>query len=148
MKTTMRFGILLTIALLTFAGSAHAQSKTITSAQLPTTAREFIKKHFASEKIASVWEDRELLGTEYKVRFANGTEVEFDGKGSWDEIDGNHKAIPASVIPAGITAYVKSNYKGQAITKLDKKRSGYEVELANDVELEFDKTGKFVRIDN
>jgi hypothetical protein len=128
--------------------SAGAQTKTITGAQLPAAVKAFVKNNFKGETIKTAWEDKEIFDTDYKVLLSNGIEIEFDDKGNWDEIDGNGKALPASVIPKGISTYIDQHYKGQMIVQIDTKRSGYEVELANGPDLEFSQAGKFIRIDD
>lgn len=145
MKTQMSLSL---IAGLLFSFSAHAQKTTITTAELPAKAQAFLKEHFANENPASIVKDKETFSTDYKVRFSNNTEVEFDSKGNWEEIDGNHTPIPTTTIPAKIASYVKSNYKEVSITKIDKGHWGYEVDLSNGIELEFDSNEKFLRIDN
>ncbi|MNK54572.1 hypothetical protein D3C87_735590 [compost metagenome] len=129
--------------------SANAQDKVVPATELPAAAHTFIKQHFKDQTIDVVRKDKGLISTDYDVRLSNGIELEFDDKGNWEEVDGNHIAIPASVIPKTIATYAATHYKGQAIVKIDKKRSGdYKIELANDVELVFDKNGKFLRIDD
>ena len=88
------------------------------------------------------------MNTDYKVLLTGGTEIEFDGKGNWEEIDGNKKAIPNTVLPQKITSYVASNYKGQGVEKIEKESWGYQIELLSGLEIEFDNNGKFLRIDD
>lgn len=144
MKVQMILGL---IASTFFSLSVSAQKTSITTAELPANAQTFLKKHFPNETPSSIIKEKEVFSTEYKVQFSNATEIEFDGKGNWEEIDGNHTAIPASTIPAKIAAYVKANYKDASVTKIDKSRWGYEVNLSNNLELEFDSSEKFLRID-
>ncbi|WP_369695841.1 PepSY-like domain-containing protein [uncultured Duncaniella sp.] len=47
-----------------------------------------------------------------------------------------------------IATYVKQNHKGSRIIGIEKKRNGYEIELSNDLDLEFDKQGNFIRFDD
>lgn len=144
MKVQMILGL---IASTFFSLSVSAQKTSITAAELPANAQTFLKKHFPNETPSSIIKEKEVFSTEYKVQFSNAIEIEFDGKGNWEEIDGNHTAIPISAIPAKIAAYVKTNYKDASVTKIDKSRWGYEVDLSNGLELEFDSTEKFLRID-
>ena len=58
------------------------------------------------------------------------------------------KAVPASLVPAAIANYVKGNFPGTFIEKIDKERYGYEIELSNDLDLKFDKKGNLKRIDD
>ena len=57
-------------------------------------------------------------------------------------------AVPADLIPASIAEYVKTHFPGTQIVKIDKERRGYEVELSNDLDLQFNKNGKFIGIDD
>jgi hypothetical protein len=147
MKTQITLGLSL-IAGLFFSLSANAQKTTIKVAELPAKAQTFLKKHFGTENPTYVIKEKETFSTDYKVQFANKIEVEFDGNGDWDEVDGNHNAIPTAILPATIASYVKTNFKDSQVTGLDKGRWGYEVNLNNGLELEFDSNGKFIRIDD
>lgn len=147
MKTKLNLPICL-VAGLAFGFSANAQKTTITKAALPANAQTFLKTHFAGQEPTYIVEDKETFSKDYKVQFASNIEVEFDGKGNWEEVDGNHNAIPATVIPKAIAAYVKTNYPTATITKIDKGTWGYEIDLNNGLELEFNSKGNFLRIDN
>lgn len=133
---------------LTFGFSANAQKTVITKTALPANALAFLKTHFTGQEPTYILQDKETFSTDYKVQFANNIEVEFDGKGKWEEVDGNHQAIPVTVIPKGISHYVKNNFADTTVTKIDKGTWGYEVDLSNGLELEFNSKGNFLRIDN
>jgi len=51
-------------------------------------------------------------------------------------------------VPATIAEYVKTNFPGTQIVKIDKERRGYEVELSNDIDLHFNSNGKLLYIDD
>ena len=148
MKIKNRFVTLIAIAALFTGVSVSAQDKKITAAELPATAQNFIKQHFKGQTITVAKMDKEMFDIDYEAVLSGGTEIEFDEKGDWKEIDGNHNALPASVIPTAINNYISSNYKGQGVVQIDKKRAGYDIELSNGTELEFDTNGKFLRIDD
>lgn len=57
-------------------------------------------------------------------------------------------AVPAALIPASIKDYVKKNFPNEIITKIERKGTGIEVELANDFSLKFNKKGQFVSMDD
>ena len=63
-------------------------------------------------------------------------------------MDCNYSAVPANLVPANIATYVKSNFPGATIVKIDKERYGYDIELSNDLELKFNKNGKMLRVDD
>jgi hypothetical protein len=153
MKTTRKYGLTAVAALVLalsvgFYATAQNNNNTITTAQLPAAAQTFIKTHFNDVTVASTQIDKDVFETEYNVYLSNGTEIEFDSKGQWKEIDGHNTALPVSVVPAAINSYLTTNYKGQQVTQLDKSRNGYDVELANGLELDFNNAGKFIKIDD
>jgi len=147
MKTKLNLATCL-FAGLAFGFSANAQKTTITKTALPANAQTFLKTHFAGQDPTYIIEDKETFSTDYKVQFANNIEVEFDGKGNWEEVDGNHNAIPQAIVPKTIASYIKANYPTIPVIKIDKSKWGYEVELGNGLELEFNSKGSFIRIDN
>lgn len=73
--------------------------------------------------------------------------MEFDKKGNWKEIDCKLSAVPAKLIPAKIASYLKSNYPGVKVLKLEKGNNEYEVNLANGMEITFNKNFVVIDID-
>ena len=53
-----------------------------------------------------------------------------------------------ALIPVSVKEYVKTNFPQEIITKIERRRSGVEVELANDYSLKFNSKGKFVGMDD
>lgn len=142
--------LLLAFALI-FGLSISAQARSQyehNDASLPEAAKLMIKKHFNS-KVSLVKTEKRLGSVhEYEVILTDGTEIEFDSKGNWDKVETSaSKSVPASLVPAAISQYVKDNYKKFKIVSLDKERHGYSVELSNGVDMEFDHNGKFLRFD-
>ena len=111
---------------------------------LPKAAQSFIQKYFAKSTIAIAIKD----GNEYEVKFANGYEIDFDKNGEWKDVDCQMTAIPQGIVPTTIDTYVKNNFAQNFIVKISRDRHGYDVELNNDLDLEFDSNGKFIRIDD
>ncbi len=56
--------------------------------------------------------------------------------------------LAAARAGTAIAKYVKSHYKGQVITKIDKERHGFDVKLSNGMELKFSRSGAFLGIDD
>ena len=125
-----------------------ADDKIIPVEQLPAPAKTFVKKYFPQATIEYATKDTEFMGTTYEVRLSDGTEVDFDKKGNWDNVDCKTKAVPASLVPAAIAQYVKAHYPNTVIVKIDKERSGYDIELSNDLELKFNSKGNLIGIDD
>lgn len=116
--------------------------------QLPLAARNFINQYFSEPHISYIKIDSEFLSKTYEVILTNRTEIEFDRKGNWMEVDCKKNAVPANLVPVNIKDYVKANFPNQIITKLERKSVGLEVELANDFSLQFNKKGVLIDIDD
>ncbi len=115
----------------------------VTFSDLPSKAQQFINQHFNGIEVISVVAD----DGHYEVYLSDGTELEFDRKGEWRDVDCKRKAVPAAIIPTNITNYVKSKFPSNFIVRIEKKHVGYEVELDNDLDLRFDKNGNFQNVD-
>ncbi len=145
--------ILKTIALTAAIFFSHTQlwADEITTdlSKLPKAAQEFALKAFPNAKIVGFEIDKSLLKpVEYDATLSDGSRIEFDSNGTWTDIESKFTGVPASILPSGIAAYIESNYKGQKIKSVSKESRGWEVELANDLELKFDISGNFIGIDN
>lgn len=117
--------------------------------QLPLTARNFINQYFSKPQISHIKIESEVLQSKkYEVLLTDRTEIDFDSKGNWVEINCNKAAVPAALIPESVKEYVKTNFPKEKITKIERKRSGVEVELSNDYSLKFNNKGKFVSMDD
>ena len=70
-------------------------------------------------------------------------------KGAWTKVDcQGMTAVPAAIVPAAMQQYVNANFPGCVITKIDKERYGYEIELSNDVDLKFNNQGQIIGFDD
>ena len=88
------------------------------------------------------------MHNDYNVRLKDGTELDFDYKGNLEEIDCQTKAVPVGIVPEKITSYVSARFADAFIVKYAIDRREQKVELNNSLELEFDKDGNFLRIDD
>jgi hypothetical protein len=149
MKTVMRntFKTIAAALIISLSANANAQDKKITAAQLPATAQNFIKQHFKGATVSTAKLDKEMFDTDYETVLSNGVKINFDAQGNWDEID-CRSGVPAAVVPKPISSFIATNYKGQNVVQIDKKKAGYDIELSSGTELEFDSNGKFLRIDD
>ena len=113
--------------------------------QLPLPARNFINRHFTKPQVAHIKIDKDMMeSTKYEVLLMDGTEIDFDSKGNWEEVSAKKgQAVPASVVPSFAASYLK-----EPVTKVERDRKGYEVELSTGVSFKFDKKGKFLKADD
>ena len=128
--------------------SSFADDRVIPTQQLPAAAQTFVQNTFPGKGIAYATIDRDFGKTTYDVRLNDGTEVDFDSKGTWDKVDCGFSAVPTQLVPEAIANYVKANYAGATIVKIDKERHGYDIELSNDLELKFNKQGQLIGFDD
>ncbi len=125
------------------------KEEVIQADQLPKEANTFLNTHFNGVKILQVEKEKEgLSGTEYKAILASGVQVKFDKNGDWTEVESNNNtAISTGFILAPIVKYIIENYANSGIKSIEKEKHGFDVELVNDIDLVFDKEGKFLRVD-
>ena len=118
--------------------------------QLPLPARNFINGNFAKPQIAHIKIDKDMMeSTKYEVLLMDGTEIDFDSKGNWEEVSAKKgQAVPASVVPSFAASYLKEHNFTEPVTKVERDRKGYEVELSTGVSFKFDKKGKFLKADD
>ena len=143
----MRF-FFLALALTLCSVSLSARDQVISDQQLPAAAKTFVKQYFKNRTVSLAKKDVDPGSTSYDVVLNSGTKIEFNAKGEWKEVDCAPAAVPAALIPAAIAKYVKANYANLKIVKIEREATGYDIELSNDVDLQFDKQGNFVRIDD
>lgn len=116
--------------------------------QLPASAQQFIKKHFAGNQVAFAKMEKDWFSKSYDVTFTNGNKLEFDEKGEWTEVDCKYTSVPAVIVPKAIADYVAQNYKDVRILKIDRDTRDYEVKLSNRLELKFDLQFNLIDIDD
>lgn len=115
---------------------------------LPDAAKNVIKNNFKAD-ISVIKIDKDFgIISEYEVILTDGTEISFDSKGNWDNIETRKsESVPNAFVLQPIQDYVSKNQPGIHIVGIDRERSGYEIELSNGIEMKFDKAGNFKRYD-
>ena len=146
MKTN-KFFLVAFAALVMHSAASFADDRVIPAEQLPAAAQTFVKKMFPKSTIAYAEKDGYTNPT-YEVYLMNGTKVEFDRKGVWEKVDTQLEPVPAHLIPTAIVSYVKTNFAGIQIVKIDKEPYGFEIELSNNLDLKFNKAGALIAMDD
>lgn len=114
--------------------------------QMPANVKNFLAKYYPNATVAKYESKTTIVGKKYEVKLNNGAEIDFDKNGNWEEIS-DKQGVPTALIPASIKTYLAKNYKGVKVESIDKESNKIKVDLINDIDLEFDKNGKFLRID-
>ena len=123
------------------------QKNSVKFTDLPVKALETINSHYSQDNIAS-YEVKTIpvIGKSYEVKFSDGAEIDFDSNGVWHEWK-DAKGLPKGILPDNIKTYLSKNYASTFATAIDKEDKKIKIDLASDIDLEFDATGNFVRVD-
>ena len=128
---------------------AACSDKPVTAEQLPEPIKMFIQQNFPGQNISFAKKDLEGVGYQYDVVLADGTQLDFDTDNMWDKIECTlANPVPTALIPEPIVAHIQANFPDAMITKIDKEHYGYEVELANGLELKFNQQGALMEVDD
>ena len=130
-----------------FCGMTSAMAQTPNTTVNPAIT-EFVTQHFPNATVQSVLPDEDDID----VILSDFTKVEFNFNYQWKKVDCEHStanpAVPATIVPEQITAYVNSSFPGTIIKKLEKKYYGWEIELNNGLEVNFNNNFKVTKIDD
>ena len=135
--------VMMAVLALGFTAKAD-HDQVITFNQLPQTAKDLLKQHFADKVpliVTMDWDD-------YTVVYETGEKVEFDKQGKWKEFECRTSQVPSALIPEQIKAHIRATFPGTTIIDLDRNRRGYEIKLNNGLEVEYDRNFRVVDIDD
>lgn len=121
--------------------------KPINVNELPAKAQTLLSKHFKGQKVMLATIESGVVNRSYDVVLRNGTKLEFDKKGNLTEIDCKQGFVPSQLIPQPIKNYLKENYRGETVRKIELNKKEYEVELTNGIDLTFNKHFQLIDID-
>lgn len=121
--------------------------KPISVNALPAKAQTLLSNHFNNQKVMLATIETGVINKTYDVVLQNGTKLEFDKKGNLTEIACKQGKVPDQLIPQAIKNYLMANYAGQSVKKIEMNKNEYEVELANGLDLTFNKHFQLIDID-
>ena len=121
--------------------------KPISVNALPAKAQTLLSQHFNGQKVMLATIETGVINKSYDVVLQNGTKLEFDKKGNLTEIDCKQATVPDQLIPQAIKNYLMANYAGQSVKKIEMNKNEYKVELANGLDLTFNKHFQLIDID-
>lgn len=148
MKRIMRILMIAICCMMSFNIVANAgNDKPIHVNELPAKAQTLLSKHFKGQKVMLATIESGVVSKSYDVVLRNGTKLEFDKKGNLTEIDCKQGIVPSQLIPQPIKNYLKENYRGETVRKIELNKKEYEVELTNGIDLTFNKHFQLIDID-
>ena len=108
----------------------------------------FVKTYFPDTEVIANIKD----GLDCDVTLSDYTQIGFDGnlfgKLDWDEVDCRHASLSTTLVPVEIANYVNRIHESQSIVKIAKDNRGWDIELSNGIEIEFDKRFNVVDFDD
>ena len=109
---------------------------------------QFVTQYFPDATVQMVMPDDDDID----VVLNDYTKIEFRRNNEWKKVDCEHSttftAVPATLVPEQITAYVTANFPNAIIKKLEKNFRSWEIELNNGLELKFNSNFKIMEIDD
>ena len=141
------FLLLMTVVLAVMPMMAD-NDRMLTKEELPEKARMFLDRHFDQSEVLYAKAERDMgVVTSYDVVLEGDVKIEFNRSGDWTSVDCEKGQVPNGVLPRGVLDYVTKRFAEAYVVEIEKGLRGYEVKLSNDIDLEFDKDGKFLRVD-
>lgn len=140
--------LLLVVSIVGMAPMLADNDKMITREELPKEAQMFLTQHFEGIEVLYAKADRDMgVVTSYDVVLEGDVKIEFNRSGDWTSVDCEKGQVPNGVLPRGVLDYVTKRFAEAYVVEIEKGLRGYEVKLSNDIDLEFDKNGEFLRVD-
>ena len=113
---------------------------------IPNEIEAYVDQYFPDQSVIQAMLDLEGPESNYELLLDNFIKLEFNVEKAIFEIDSNVK-LPDSVIPATILDYIASNYQGHYVTCWEMETGHQQIQLNNQLELDFDLEGQFLRLD-
>ena len=140
--------LLLIVSIVSMMPILADNDKIITREELPEKAQVFLTQHFEGIEILYAKAEREMgVIMSYDVLLDGEVKVEFNRSGEWTSVDCERNQVPNGVLPQGVLDYVTKKFAKSYVVEIERGLLGYDVKLNNDLDLDFDKNGKFLRVD-
>lgn len=143
MKIIKLLTILAAVAIFT----SCEKDKVIAPDNSPAEIKTYVETHFSGNSIIQIMQDKELISSEYQVILSDLTRLDFNRKFEIQDIESTN-ALPESVIPTELSTYVKNNFPQAMIIRWELEDRHQQINLNNGLDLVFDKSGNFLRIDD
>lgn len=141
--------LILTLAIALISWPVEADNyRMISVEKLPRQAQELLMRHFGDAEISYVAAERTLFNRTYKVFLADGCTIEFDHNGHWTDIDCGQCELPDAVVPAAIREVIHTRFANRPIEQIEHTKRGYDVELREGPDLQFDSHYRLVHVDD
>lgn len=147
-KVSFRFSLLI-LSLFGLSLSSCEDDRVVPASELPASATAFIERHYPNELVLQIIQDfdESRLSREYYVTLKNLTRLEFNHRGEITEIDGK-TPIPTGAIASSLIDKATELFPSAQSIGWELERNSQDLQLSNQVTLEFTREGQFLRIDD
>ena len=114
--------------------------------KLPRAVKAAAMQHYTPDQILFITMEKQVGKDEYEFSLADGTKVEFYENGQLHKIK-SQQGVPDAFIPDNMLQYIKATFPNSIVTEYKNDRMMKKIEINNDVDLVFNRRGKFLRID-
>ena len=142
MKKYLSYGALAAIIL-----TSCNKEKVISENDTPSEIKSYVQNHFPNQGIMQIIKDKDGLTLTYDILLDDMTSLEFNRKKEIQEIQSS-KELPSSVIPDRIETYVSTNFEENYIIGWELDDKNQQIELDNNIEIEFTMDGDFVKFED
>ncbi len=142
----MRNFVLSVLLVMSAISWGSAQERVISERAIPEEILEFLSDYFSENKILQAVEETELSGKSHEILLSQHIKLEFNESNELEGIE-SVLELPVGIVPKKISNYIKANYQENVIIAWEMDEEKQQIELDNQLELEFDKNGEFLRID-
>ena len=139
---------MLALSFVLMSATCDARETTVSVNKLPKAAQNMIASNYKGKKVTLVKKDVEANSVNFDVVLNDGIKLEFDSNGEWTEVDCKPSTVPAALVPTAISKYVKAQYPNARIVQIERDSRGYEIDLSNGMDINFDKQFNVVKIDD
>ena len=116
--------------------------------KLPQAIQDSVLAHFTADQVQLATCEKTMpKHFEYELRIADGTKIEYNQSAQLMKVS-NKAGIQTAYIPEKVLTYITETFPNSVITEYKVSPMKKAVELNDDIELVFDKHGKFLRIDD
>ena len=115
--------------------------------QLPEKAQKVVLKAFPDTKVKKVEMERRASLIQYEVKLAGGIKMQFNKEGRFTECECTKSAVPDMLIPEKIREYLKREFTGIKVMRIEHDSKLFDILLSNGYELTFNSSYRLIDID-
>ncbi|MFV0572371.1 MAG: PepSY-like domain-containing protein [Xanthomarina gelatinilytica] len=128
-------------------GEAVDEEIVLLPTEIPTAITDYINTHFPNNTVVLATKEIENFVITYDIDLNGNIELEFNSVFEITSIE-SLTALPSTIVPQAILDYLVQNYPNNFVTSWELEANHQQVELDNNLDLEFTLAGEFIRIDN